>query len=468
MFINRIWRCFNASLMLATVIFFSLCKERKMSASIAQNLQIGSQGMLITGDGITPFKGTIQRPLPFAVEPRVQNPDSGTIDYGQTISKTFQYDADLVLRCFLLFHIKETAIESGTTVSAHGASRIQQTEDLGHAMIKSMSFKIGSVTHQTWTGDMIHVKQSLSMENEQMHEEMTGRTTDGAGHTNTLQERPYQKQSFWVEVPAWFAPVVYSGKHAKNKYGNALQLVACQLSEPKLEITLRAKSLLFKHCNDGLTTGLPKISDTDVCKLEAVKFCFEYCFLDDTTRDTFSQIDHYHLILQYQNFHELASAGAQTLKYRPQFNHIVRDIIWYFRSTDNENALEWYNFAGGETSSDNYGVFNGDFFTTCSMKYNGNVRVEALPPQYYRMVQPRQNYHRIPNEFIYCYSFSLNPEDDVNSPAGGINMSRIDNFELVFECTTAGIPSDGEVYIWAFNYNLVMIKAGTAHLSFAS
>lgn len=438
-----------------------------MSASIAQIVQSGAQGMLLHGDPLTPFKSSIQRPLPFATEPRIQSFDTGNIDYGNVITKTAQYDADLILRAHIVISIDATEVNSNT-VSASGASRIQQTEDLGHAMIKNCSFQVGSVKHQEWNGDVLHCLDSISLPSEQMHEEMTGRTCDGSGHTNTLQERPYQKQMFWVHIPAWFAPERSGHPKQKDKYDNALALVACQLSEPKFVLELRSKSELFKYCNDGDSSHF-SIDGTasPVCPLKKVEIHVEYAFIDDSSRNIFAKMDHFHLIIQYQHKTKSVASTDTSISFRPNLNHCVRDLLWFYRSKSSETALEWFNFAGNEVSTSEFGVYNGDAFKSVEMLYNNNTRVEKMPPQYFRMVQPRMNYTRIPNEFIYTYAFSLQPEESATTPLGGINMSRIDNFTLEFE-TTSGFPDSGNIHIWAFNYNLVLIKNGTGHLSFAS
>ncbi len=443
-----------------------------MTSTIAQLLNGGIQSTLIFGDPFTPFKTRIVRPVPHACEPRMQ--DVTGADYGTRVTKTFQYDADLVLRTFIVVQLAKTP-NTSAYVSTSGTSCIEQAEDLGHVLCEEVKFQIGSVTHQKWDGNFLHVLQSLMLPDEQQHEEMTGRTCDGCGHKASLQERPYQNQQFFIEVPAWYAPMCYGHPRQQKQYGNAFPLVACQLSEPQLIVSFRRRSQCFKIL-DSSVTGLSgndlSSSSLPVCSMHKVSMLFEYAFLDDTTRQIFAVTPHYFLIRQMQvaKHSVTASSSAHTTSFEPRFNHMVQQLWWYYRSSSSETTSknEWFNFAGGETGDSVYGVFAGDFFQTMEMKYNGQPRIEALPPQYFRMVQPRVHYSRIPNEFIYVYSFALDPEDLTNRPTGAINMSRIDRFEMVFHHGATGIPSDGTIYCWAVNYNLVLIQNGMSFLSFAS
>jgi hypothetical protein len=106
---------------------------------------------------------------------------------------------------------------------------------------------------------------------------------------------------------------------------------------------------------------------------------------------------------------------------------------------------------------------------------NGHERFATRPQTYFRLVQPYQSHTRIPDNFIYLYSFGLRPEE--HQPSGTVNMSRIDNAQLRFDMTSVndlpGIPSDwsgavGRVAIYATNYNVFRVMSGMGGLAYSN
>ena len=61
----------------------------------------------------------------------------------------------------------------------------------------------------------------------------------------------------------------------------------------------------------------------------------------------------------------------------------------------------------------------------------------------------------------YINSFALNPENI--DPSGTVNMSRINNSELVI---TTGLNDPTSIMIYALNYNFLKIKDNKCYLQF--
>lgn len=100
---------------------------------------------------------------------------------------------------------------------------------------------------------------------------------------------------------------------------------------------------------------------------------------------------------------------------------------------------------------------------------NGHERFAVRPQTYFRLVQPYECHTRIPDNFIYLYSFGLRPEE--HQPSGTVNMSRIDNAQLKFDLTNAAnLPSGswagaiGRIAIYATNYNVFRVMSGMGGL----
>jgi hypothetical protein len=111
------------------------------------------------------------------------------------------------------------------------------------------------------------------------------------------------------------------------------------------------------------------------------------------------------------------------------------------------------------------------------LRLNNATRFGDVEGRYFRLVQPWQHHTNIPREFIYSYSFALQPEDV--QPSGSCNFSRIDNTQLnvnfnrhlFFGPTEAG-STDGNTSItflvFATNWNILRFKYGLGGKRFAN
>ena len=99
------------------------------------------------------------------------------------------------------------------------------------------------------------------------------------------------------------------------------------------------------------------------------------------------------------------------------------------------------------------------------LQLNGHDRFAARRASYFRTVQPLQAGHRIPTNYVYCYSFALKPEE--HQPSGTCNFSRIDNAQMIF--TTAQTYAAGAPFtIYAINYNVLRIMSGMGGLAYSN
>ena len=65
---------------------------------------------------------------------------------------------------------------------------------------------------------------------------------------------------------------------------------------------------------------------------------------------------------------------------------------------------------------------------------------------------------------IYCYSFSLKPEE--HQPTGTCNFSNFDHSKLVLNMKTSCLESNYIVKVYAVNYNLLVVTKGMVGLGF--
>jgi hypothetical protein len=95
---------------------------------------------------------------------------------------------------------------------------------------------------------------------------------------------------------------------------------------------------------------------------------------------------------------------------------------------------------------------------------NGHDRFSERDGSYFRLVQPYQHHTCVPKKNIYCYSFSLKPEE--HQPSGTCNFSRIDNATLQLRVSGTGTGKTAKVY--ATSYNVLRIMSGMGGLAYSN
>jgi hypothetical protein len=81
--------------------------------------------------------------------------------------------------------------------------------------------------------------------------------------------------------------------------------------------------------------------------------------------------------------------------------------------------------------------------------------------KYFNYIQPYQHFEIKPDLGINVYSFALKPAE--HQPSGSCNFSRIDNINLLVNCT---VP--GNLHIYGFSYNVFRVSSGMGGLVFAN
>jgi hypothetical protein len=126
----------------------------------------------------------------------------------------------------------------------------------------------------------------------------------------------------------------------------------------------------------------------------------------------------------------------------------------------------------------NYGLTldgRGNPVKSAYLNINGHERVSQLPGSYFNYVQPYEHHTHCRADGINTYSFSLEPE--THQPKGSMNMSRIDNSELVITFSDSirkhrtaklNFTQDSLFFIFAVNYNILRILGGMAGTAYSN
>ena len=149
------------------------------------------------------------------------------------------------------------------------------------------------------------------------------------------------------------------------------------------------------------------------------------------------------------------------------FNHPVKELCWVLQNTTVLSIYpyggnEWFNFS---TQSYKNGLINGsDPMLKAKIVFEGQELFDTKDAKYFRTVIPYQRHTNVPNNYIYVYSFSTNPEDF--QPSGTCNFSRIDNQMIYMEISDQLI--DPIITIFATNYNILNIAGGMCGIEYSN
>ena len=97
------------------------------------------------------------------------------------------------------------------------------------------------------------------------------------------------------------------------------------------------------------------------------------------------------------------------------------------------------------------------------IQFEGQDRFCERDAKYFRIIQPYQRHTRVPDNFIYMYSFGFTPEN--HQPSGTANFSMLDNVTLNFKLRD-NINENLIITVYAVSYNILKIKGGMAGLLF--
>ena len=398
-----------------------------MGGGLMQLVAIGAQDVHLTGNPqISFFKVVYRRHTNFSME-SIQQSFNGTAKPGSRVTCTISRNGDLVTNMWL----EVTLPKQDSTNKIH-----QYVNSVGHALIEYVELEIGGQRIDKHYGEWLEIWSELTLpeEKRQGFNEMIGRRDTGRGTAMQNKKLYIPLQFFFCRNP-----------------GLALPLIALQYHEVKLNIKFRDGS------NNTLKTGGMTEFGPDGAKLYV-----DYVYLDTEERQRFAQMSHEYLIEQLQH------TGAESTKsdqVRLNFNHPVKELVWAIRSS----GADVLQFGASELVHDGnvdfpFAISGNDRFTTAKLQLNGHDRFTERDAAYFRLVQPYQHHTRVPNKYIYCYSFALNPE--AHQPSGTCNFSRLDNVTL----NLIGMSKidGGELLVYAVSNNILRITSGMGGLAYSN
>ena len=424
-----------------------------MSGSLVQHASTGAQSnVLIDNREFSPFKTHVRRMTAFAMEPK-QILFNGQTEFGKTAIASLTRQADLLAELYLVFEFKPV-----TTRNADGTEKYRCVNDVARAVLSQITLEAGSVVYQTLEPEWMHMWESITKKQDEIHEAMTGRVANVPnGLPEPLTDLAYKHNRFYVPLNFFFARTI----------GHSLPIIACHLTDIQVKVKLRQKAEVIRTLADSsMGAGL---TENDF-KIDHMYLMGEYIYLSDTERKDVAQKPHVFLIEQTQVERFTIPTGATSYKAELQFNHPVKAFYWYGLKKANQEKGDIFTWYGDERDDSEHYTSTNDLFKTCSISLNSNVRVAEQGPKYYSLLQTRRHHtNHCHSNSIYMYSFALYPE--AVQPSGHLNCSRIEKIHMNFKFGTPIGVADGkstELSVWAQCYNIVRIKGGMTSLAWAS
>ena len=482
------------------------------SNAILQIVATGAQDHYTTfNPNITFFRYRSLRHTNFALESVEQQWSSGGRSMGEKVSLRLNRNGDLVYHMYVkitlpalanvvddpssCYHGHEVVANedevvviggSGDAVAAtdgcNGRNTIPRyTNAVGHAAIKEASITIGGQTMDTLYSDYLYMWEELSGKPGKKLGEHIGKakTTSLGEYWSKFQ------RTLYVPLPFFFTMTS----------GTVLPLVSLQFHDVKVNVTFNPIEHIivnYNACFDGTKTKtvvreaptggrlapITKSSNLTAVASSHVQTALEvtYVYLDTDERQKFAEGSFEQLIQQTQQL--VYTTSQPNNRIRLDFNHCLVELIWSVRKSSVVSDKDHFNYSG-VTEPITSG--NRDPVKNVCLKLNNQNRFCCTPGEYFRLIQPLQHHTNVPESFVYCYSFALNPEDV--QPSGSLNASRIDNitFEINLDpdlfkdnaSVTSGPPGNAkeetvDIIIHARNVNVLRIKAGLGGTAFAN
>ena len=434
-----------------------------MTGGLLQLSANGAQDLYLTGNPqITFFVGVYRRYTNFAIQ-NIPQYFNGNADFGQKVYCQVDRIGDLINQVFLRVKLP-SLIPYNYTDDNGNLIEYYWINSVGQALIKIIEIEIGGVIidrqyglwMQIWSDLTVPVGKRLGFN------QMIGQSENPINLNNNVALNLYIPLYFWF---------------CRN-IGLSLPLIAIQSQEVRFNVTFRNYDELIISSN-----GSKINTDNNSLQITQTNLDIDYIFLEDEERKIFAKNNHQYLIEQLQVYAtSLTSNGLRQDPTDPNkmtripdltqnifldFNHPVKELFWIIQNTTVLSSYpyggnEWFNFS---TQSYKNGKVNGtDPMLKAKILFEGQELFDTKDAIYFRTVIPYQRHTNVPNNFIYVYSFSTNPEDF--QPSGSCNFSRIDNQQLYFEISDQLIQPI--ITVFAVNYNILNISGGMCGIEYVN
>ncbi len=278
-----------------------------MAGGLMQLVAYGAQDVYLTGNPqITFFKVVYRRHTNFSME-CIEHSLNGNPDFGRRSSVCITRNGDLITKVYLF-------VQLGAVNPSSDDSKFAWVRRLGNALIHSVEVEIGGSRIDKQYGVWLNIWFDLARhagDGERGYLNMIGDVPELTSYDSA------PKPSYFLYVPLKF----WFNRHV----GLALPLIALQYHEVRLHFEFA--------CVEDLVVANSAFKHNDLKSVEMrdALILVDYIYLDSEERRRFAQVGHEYLIEQLQ-FTGVESTNCQTCKYKLDFNHPTKELIWAVRN----------------------------------------------------------------------------------------------------------------------------------------
>ena len=417
-----------------------------LGGGLLQIVATGRQDIYLSGNPQTTFfKQVYRRHTNYSIESCRIDFD-GAADFGKVVVATVPRKGDL-LNTLMLEIVLPMLPQSNP-----GRIDTSWVNGIGHAMLEYVSLEIGGKEIDRQYGEFLHIMSELQVD----ASKKVGFNNMVGYHEAYRQDSQPGNLKLYVPLRFWFC----------NNIGLSLPLVALQAHPVRILIKMRPLSMLWYRDTLSLIPTQPLTSSGQYMpQLTSFVMWGDYIHLDTDERRRFVSSKHEYLIEQVQHQKKTAvSAGSTNVNIELDFNNPIKEIIWVVQQDRMLQTNETFNYSNRMLIEQ--GITLNDQISDAIIKLDGYDRFEVRDAAYFRLVQPWQRHTCIPRDYIYVYSFSLNPE--ASQPQGSLNASRIDSIVLSCNMNQNIIRHDCGITAYAINYNVFRIAAGLGGVLFTA
>ena len=458
------------------------------SLSLTASRGVG-QDVININPQITFFKKMYKRHTNFGIE-AIQQTLTSSINFGGSTEISISKSGSLITDMHFEFTLPPAAGDDGVDKDGQSLNS-QRTQAgigcvdnfrgyarwvnaVGFAIINEIKLKFGSNVIDKHTGLWYDVWNELTDPNRKEWP-LVGKFND----RDLIGTSQFEKTRYYVPLKFYF----------NRNPGLAIPIFLLNENELKIELSFNSiNTLLNFGKNTDVGAANPVINSRSI---SGFKFYANYVFLEQEEESRIqNSLPSEYLVETLDIKDNTTSAGVTNLV----FENPTKELIWVFRhpdriaagsttnipnenipGLDSTNPNDIFNYSrSGKNTQLGYG--SKDPFSRLTIQINNNDRFEETDATFFRTMQPYKYHSNIPGgidkntkkQYIYVYSFALNPEE--YQPTGSFNFSIGDDltsFNFTGPATAGTVlgMSSYNLTIFSIRYEYIVFNFGRVTVS---
>lgn len=406
----------------------------------------------------------------------------GKSNWGNTVRFYIERQGDLLYGLYLVVKLPKLSIGNIVEVNPKpnendpdSKYRLKYADYIGDVLIEKISLYFNGQLIDEQYGDYMQLYTDLYIS------DWNRKIMLGLDDYINLPNLKINPEYIYIPLNFWFC----------NDIETPLPIISMQNTEIYIDVKFRK----FSECytilkkDDPGKSGLyfqQNLTHPEV-PIEEVKLQANFYYLDLEERKVMAEKEWSIMITQAQKrVTELKNSTILEI----DFNHVVKDLIFYLRPTKHKIYGDFFNFTAkssyppvelnNKLTKPNLWLLEPKrhLLSRARILFNGIERVEWRDAKYFYNMQNYENYQNTIKTHVYLYSFNIEPTKFTNN--NGCNFSRLDNVQLQVEVQqnpfvvnfnpneTYPLYNNFELVCYATNFNILVIKGGLAGIKYSN